>query len=176
MRPLTYQHQIHVNFFASVTVPFFLNTTASRRQPLCLRCSSGLPGMHFPPIGMHQMMYRYQILLPKFSPRWITEFSEMKSFVIHHCSHLILTTPFPTSPPYFAQKTPPGRAMLCSRSHSDVFTTFLSLHLLQTKIFRAFLLTTCTCLKPQYTALWSSALLHFLFHCSDSGFLSIWII
>lgn len=98
MRPLTYQHQIHVNFFASVTVPFFLNTTASRRQPLCLRCSSGLPGMHFPPIGMHQMMYRYQILLPKFSPRWITEFSEMKSFVLHHCSHLILTTPVPHLP------------------------------------------------------------------------------
>lgn len=176
MRPLTHQHQIHVNYLVSVTAPFFLNAVTSRRQLLCLRCSPDLPGVHFSPTGMHQMMYRYQILLLKFPQRWITEFSEMKSFAICYCSHLILTTSFPTSPPFFVQKTPPGRTVLCTWSHSDVFTSFLSLHLLQTKVFRAFLLTACTCLNPQYTVLWSYPLLHFLFHCSDSGFLSIWII
>lgn len=138
----------------------------SQRQLLSLRCLQKLPRTHFFPFGMHQMMYQVSDISAKVSPR----VDHKIFFVICHSS--IFEYSLPLLPHH----------SLCKKTH-----------LLEEQCFPPDVFTFCLCISYRHKKLQCFPAHHmhltkisvhgavipffvkFLFHCSDNGFLSIWI-
>lgn len=116
---LTFQYQIHINFPASARVPFFLNTIMDPEPEATLISevfTRTAKNTFFSPLEWTRWCIRYQIFLPKFPQGWITKSSLL------YVTHLIFDYPLPLLPCHsLCKKTPTGRTMFCSWSHSDVF-------------------------------------------------------
>lgn len=140
-----------------------------------LRGYRKLPRTHFFPSGMHQMMYQVWDFSAKVSPR----VDHRIFFVICHSSHIWLS-PSSAPPLFFVKKQTNQKKQtywkhnVCSWSHSDVFTLCLCIFYRHKNL---------QCFPAHHMHLskipaHGAVILFFvtvLFHCSDNGFLSIWI-
>lgn len=166
--PLTFQYQIHINFPASARVLFILNTI----KPSWARGNSYLWGVYrncqehifFPlwnaPDDVSGVRFSCQSF-PKGGSQNVLCYMSLISY---------FTTPFPCSSITLCVKEHLLEEQCFAPDHTLTSSLSVSVSPTDTKNFNAFLLTTCTRLKSQYTVLWSCSLLNFCFIVVTTAF------